>query len=76
MDTNSGQQPVAYECADNTEYQIADELESGSSYDLSGQPAGNKSDHYYDYSRPSFDICMEEPPGSAQPQFLQDIPDR
>jgi hypothetical protein len=48
MDTNSRQQPVANECADNTDYEIANESESGSSYDLSSQPAGNKTDHNYD----------------------------
>jgi hypothetical protein len=44
MDANSRQQPVANECADNTDDEIADEPISGSSYDLSGQPAGNKTD--------------------------------
>ena len=48
MDTNSRQQPLPYECADNAEYEVADEPEPGSSYDLSGQPAGNKTDHHYD----------------------------
>jgi hypothetical protein len=48
METDLRQQPVAYECADNTYYDIADESESGPSYDLSGQPAGNKTDEQYD----------------------------
>jgi len=49
MDTDSRQQPVANECADNTYYEIADESESGPPYDLSGQPTGNKTDHQYDH---------------------------
>ncbi len=42
MDTDLRQQPVANECADNTYYEIADESECGSPYDLSGQPAGTR----------------------------------
>jgi hypothetical protein len=48
MNTNAGQQPVANECADNTYNEIADESESGTPHDLSGQPAGNKTNHQYD----------------------------
>ena len=44
MDADLRQQPVANECADNAYYEIADESESGTPYDLSGQPAGNKTD--------------------------------
>ena len=44
MDADLRQQPVANECADNAYYEIADEFESGTPYDLSGQPAGDKTD--------------------------------
>jgi len=48
METDSRQQQIADECADNAYYEIADESESGAAHDLSGQPAGNKTDHQYD----------------------------
>ncbi len=48
MDTDSCQQPVANECTDNAYDEIADESESGAPYDLSGQPASNKTDEQYD----------------------------
>jgi hypothetical protein len=48
MDAYLRQQPVANECADNAYDEIADESESGTPYDLSGQPAGNKTDEQYD----------------------------
>jgi hypothetical protein len=48
MDTDLRQQPVANECPDDTDYEIGDESESGPPYDLSGQPAGNKTDEQYD----------------------------
>ena len=48
MPVPAGQQPVANECADNTYNEIADESESGTPHDLSGQPARNKTNHQYD----------------------------
>jgi len=42
MDTDSGQRPVANECADNAYHEIADESETGPPHDLSGQPTGDK----------------------------------
>ena len=48
MDTDSRQQQIADECADNAYYEIADESKSGAAHDLSGQPAGNKTDHQDD----------------------------
>jgi hypothetical protein len=44
LDADLRQQPVANECADNAYYESADESEPGPPYDLSGQPASNKTD--------------------------------
>ena len=58
MDTDLRQQPVANECADNTYYEIADESECGSPYDLSGQPAGTRpTNNMTSAEELSFDVC-------------------
>jgi hypothetical protein len=48
MDSDSRQQPVANERADNAYNEIADESESGPPDDLSCQPASDKTDEQYD----------------------------
>jgi hypothetical protein len=44
MDIEPGQQPVADEGADHTDYHVTDEAKAGSPDDLTGQPAGGKTD--------------------------------
>src|SRR5437868_13641724 len=48
METELRQDPVANECTDNPDEQIADDSEPGPSDDFASQPAGNDADEQYD----------------------------
>jgi hypothetical protein len=48
MDTQSGQQPIADESADDADAKIRHKAETGASHDLTGEPTRDQSDHQND----------------------------